>query len=487
MAPTGLNVIRAFVMVCMLGVVSCSKDGGGEQNNYGGYRPVGRAPYGGQQPYNQNYPRNPIPPDVDSGMNPNGDNKFAEDDDKDDKASDKPIDTNPPPAEILGSSEPRAVPSPSPRVSYGTIPQTPMTQAPTAQAPVFGAPSNPNPPAPYCRLLSPIDPQVRDSNITGAAAKGAPFTDGKDDSTLNYLKALIDGISDPTLKGESQKFSRSINNVFVGVNVYTRNVSARVGILTGKDQIMVRLNGTLNSQNAAQLTQVSLDRPDLVAGKFTATLWCIDENPNTCQNTIIMLEQISSDGKPCKRAYIVNRFGDAHLVVAPQDLKRYCSSNNPNFYAFGLAVDNTVAETQEFCQTGRSQERLPSFHSIGIQTWAVAAGPSFLALTLKSKSRTVRDVLTLSGFLLADFTEQSPQTFAAVGYGENVANGQPTSPSPNNLVNTLSSVSLLENSGKGDLQVNLTFKGSPAQQLQLVFRTLVYETRLRPVSDVVHP
>ncbi len=221
---------------------------------------------------------------------------------------------------------------------------------------------------------------------------------------------------------------------------------------------------------------------------FSAVVTCADLHIG-CQNAVIRLQQHGQSGRVRRAAYIVHRWGDAHVTISDKDLNHYNQIENSNYRQFAQYLSNTAnnaclailasvqsgarqmpecAQRRLIAQCGRKQWRTPGAKVFDFRSWAVAYGRSGFEFAMIDQN-TSQDLeaageprLRVRGPLIA--SNQLPmwnRPLNVQGYG---AEG-------------IENVALVSNDGGGNLNLQVDFKGQTKTYTRVSITTLIEDTR----------
>ena len=296
---------------------------------------------------------------------------------------------------------------------------------------------------------------------TGAVdVKRRAFSDSSIDTLLPILKAEVDNLPDQ-LREDSEAFSLAIRSVSVEANERNRKVIAEI-IFSGPDgPVSAKFIGGLDVNNRA----IMEEHPDTAGDEFIfkATVACVDDNDESCENTVIRIDQYTNGNEICKTAYAVHRMGNVHVQFNMRDFARYKNSENPMLKDFVHYLKNThdaVQKVNACRRTGRTDCKTvpmlaPAAAEVEFRSFAVAYGQSAFTLTFWS-IRTVKqqdeDVLILSGPLMLSDDVSSTKTDLGIGGFMRQTNGTITN-DQGKYEGYFSRANLLTNDGNGNLTV----------------------------------
>lgn len=236
------------------------------------------------------------------------------------------------------------------------------------------------------------------------------FTDGKSDGLMAYaienFKKIgtgktIGGGYYPDVKERSLELAGKISDVKLDIDAYTTaSVRLEIEFVDGNASTPVKtlFEGKLDGNRVSNLKQINIKGDkDL---KFSAILFCADQDGG-CQNAVIQVWQ-TKQNKICRMAYIVHRFGDAHLTMSESDRLHYLGSENTNHqrlseYLSNTAYNSCVVNSKRtdipnrlkqhllaYCDEG--YKKLPAAKTIGYKTWAAAKGASGFRLIFSDEA-----------------------------------------------------------------------------------------------------
>lgn len=249
-------------------------------------------------------------------------------------------------------------------------------------------------------------------NAQNKPVGGYFFTDGKSDGLMANLVDHFNKIPQgkmvttdyhPDVFSESLNLASRISNVQMDVDIYeTSSFKLQIEFVDGPSSQPVRTQffGKFDAQRRARLVQ-----QDIVGDKdlkFDGIVECMDLDGG-CQNVRIRVRQIK-DGKVCRIAHLLYRFGDAHITMSESDRLHYQGVNNRSYQLMAEYLSNTAYNsclvnkrrkdipnrlTQHllaYCGDARSHVKIPAADSIGLQVWAVAYGAAGFRVILKDKT-----------------------------------------------------------------------------------------------------
>ncbi|MCC7404228.1 MAG: hypothetical protein IT288_07510 [Bdellovibrionales bacterium] len=302
---------------------------------------------------------------------------------------------------------------------------------------------------------------------TGAADQlRRAFSDSRVDTLLPILKAEVDKLPEK-VRRDSESFALAIRSVSVEANEGNRRLVAEIIFDGPQGPVSAKFRGHLDVNNRAKLEEDASTAGDEFV--FKATVVCLDANMESCENTVIRIDQYTNTNELCKVAFAVHRMGNVHVQFPMQDYNRSRNSLNSAYKEFMLYMKNThdaVRAVNACRQSGSSSctpapMRAPGANDVEFRSFAVAYGRSAFTLTFWSVTTPVnpeQDVLVISGpLMLADDARDYQENLDVGGFLREV-NGRVTS-NQGKFETNISRVKLLSNDGNGNMVLRVHIKG----------------------------
>lgn len=342
-------------------------------------------------------------------------------------------------------------------------------------------------------ILKPGDPMIRPQNETGAdSVLGASFTDSKEDEVMTYFRNVMKDLPETDdFREQSYQLAKRISLVDVAVRLQERQVSLVVEI---KDEKMVQLKdggqrvgetknlrlefkGFLNGNTHAVMKLVKTSDKSY---EFAAVVYCIDKS-NTCNNTIVELVQ-ARNGRPCKQAFAVHRFGKIYTSADNESLGRFrTGSMNPQFVTFMEVVNNTIIANDLIHQGMPQNAPSPKFDAAGMRAFSVVEGSAFFNLlyrtstsyTAGASNEVLQEHMVIAGPLLPS---EDKDLAISSKYKLLSTNEVQSDPYRTGLAGKIAHAKLIGNNGRGNLAIYIEFASTPFETATLNILSLAYDT-----------
>jgi hypothetical protein len=363
------------------------------------------------------------------------------------------------------------------------------------------------------------------TNTTGGTdANNSPYSDAYDDQFLGMLRTQMDNLTLPPgsapgytvdiFKSRSMDLAKSIKNIWFFTN-RNRNSKAIVEFVDQDTQNAVHLTfqGPLSASQVGTLPLIRSLSTDIPLGQtFNLTVVCVDNSPLTCQSAVLILEQLNAQTLvPCKRAYAIHRYGDAHFRINSQSIidQGPMSSGPYNIFLDYLTkticfADGILYRDNNYQQvwnaaTAKCNAGLhsyPAMEALGLRNWAVAYGDAEFSVVMKETTNVdnsaaandvgsyMRDVTVFNGPMKAPggnngFVGMSPITLRYFSYLENKNNPDEepqfdSSTGYGGFAQYFRDVLLTYNNGKGVIALHFDFSESESLNMDII--SLVYQT-----------
>lgn len=342
----------------------------------------------------------------------------------------------------------------------------------------------------------------------GESPRGYRYTDSHDDSVMAVLaEDFRRRVTGCRIK-PSLELAQRISNVDVYTDIYDK-AEARVSIelydgsIKGKERsqkqkIVIHMMGSFGGKMTATRQPlvdgsgkpiVNLVQTNKAKGglKFRGYLGCLDADFG-CQTTVIVVEQLTKEGKVCRTAFAIHRHGNAHVTIHPNDREYGRGHRNRNYAQFANYLGNTVDAAcvqilrdiesdarrgMPQCAIKRMKQecgglpiREPYARIAGLKTWSVLYG------TAKFKF-FMDDVITVEG----------PLVYSKV---------RPILESQKIYVSGIAGVKrgyLVNNDGAGQLNLGLKFSGQPEGMMRITVSSILKDSifgseRMKLVKNV---
>jgi hypothetical protein len=332
--------------------------------------------------------------------------------------------------------------------------------------------------------------EVSDDNLMKCdPGTGYVFTDSRQDALMALAVDRFNKIPNALQHG-SRELAESLRDFKVSADIYkTGKVKLQFAIATGKDKYETfTLKGTMSNWRGKDRTDVTLGKVKKAGMTFSAVLTCADLQIG-CQNAIVRLQQHGRSGKVKRAAYIVHRWGDAHVTISDKDLKHYNQIESDNYRAFAKYMSNTAnnnclvilgevqngtrqmpecAQRRLLAQCGRKQWESNAAKVFDFRSWAAAYGRSGFEFAMIDQGG------------LYDFEAQSEPRLRIRG-PLIASNSLPVWGRPLNVDGSaaagISNVALVSNDGGGNLNLQVDFKGQTKSYTRVSITTLIEDNR----------
>ncbi|MGE0764605.1 MAG: hypothetical protein AB7N80_15120, partial [Bdellovibrionales bacterium] len=323
--------------------------------------------------------------------------------------------------------------------------------------------------------------------------RGQAYTDNKDDSIMAVLVHRMNNM-DSALRADSEQLAQAVSrvNLIIDRQVVSLDLSFQF-----EDRVVeATFSGYLNNRHAStNLTQRSGSE------QFNVHMLCADAQVSQnvlCRNAILTIDQLK-DGQVCRRIYAVHRWmfdkvGDGHFTLSKEDFelstkiyeedkaiqkaqkenKKYEKElvvKNRALRAFLRLVGNTIHYNRVFIHnepvrlaSGENTQlaRTPRLGFLGVRSWAVAYGPSFVEITMNKAKAGGNGALSDSTRFFGLLTKPRMPGELATDLNRE---GEYSTPQIDDryderLAQTIQKAALLDNDGRGNLALNLEFKDS---------------------------
>lgn len=314
--------------------------------------------------------------------------------------------------------------------------------------------------------------------------RGYLYTDSRQDDLMSRAVKLSNRLPD-RIQAASRQFARAIGNIKLHVDLKN---SKRVKLLVAVE----RRDGEYDQFVLQGRLGERLNRISVNGRKFSGVVVCGDRR--ACQNALIRIEELGSGNRVKRAAYVVHRWGDAHVTISDKDLKRFHSIENENHAALAELLSNTAVNTclavledvrsgarpmprcaverlQSIC--GGKRPRSPSAEAFDFRSWAVAYGRSGFDFALLDQG---------APYGLYDFTDQQAQVLS-IGGALVISNKRPMLDKPllvdGFFADRIKNVWLMTNDGGGNLNLQVEFAGKPQSQTRVSLTTLIADSEFR--------
>lgn len=318
---------------------------------------------------------------------------------------------------------------------------------------------------------------------------GHVFTDSRQDALMALAVERFNKIPSALQIG-SRELADSIRDLKVSADIYkTGKVKVQFAIATGPDKYETfTLKGTLQNWRGKNRADVNLAKVKKAGLTFSGVLTCADLHIG-CKNSIVRVQQHGRSGKVKRAAYIVHRWGDAHVTISDKDLNHYNQIDSDNYRAFAKYMSNTAnnnclvilgevqngnrqmpecAQRRLLAQCGRKQWDSNAAKFFDFRSFAVAYGRSGFEFAIIDQDG------------LYDFEAQSEPRLRIRGPLV-ASNALPTWGRPLNVDGThssgISNVALVSNDGGGNLNLQVDFKGQSKSYTRVSVTTLIEDNR----------
>lgn len=317
-------------------------------------------------------------------------------------------------------------------------------------------------------------------STTGVVDKGEIYIDSQFDSILSGLKKVIDGFKPESYKTDSIRLAMAINALKLRKDPETGqlflNILFEGPAQNGSPSSLIRavFTGQLGPNKTAFMQETNETNGDQFP--FTATVVCIDTSPQTCENTIIRIDQYANLNTICKTTFVIHRIGKVHVTFDESDYLSSLHSQNLYYQYFMQYLKNTHDAVQKelaclyngSTQCGTPLMELPGSSDVQLETWAAAYGRSRFVLYVLSavtNGDPIQDQLILDGPLVAADVFNNPQPHGPLqvqfhGRRRNLDVQDHTRNIVDNrgrLATYLSQALLLKTNGFGDIDIQLNF------------------------------
>jgi hypothetical protein len=334
-------------------------------------------------------------------------------------------------------------------------------------------------------------PQSKISKVYtgGVSESGYKFTDGKSDGLMAFAVKQFDQLNMATkdqvhadVREESRKLAEKIMEVNLVVDTYsTSSLKLEVKFADGdvSNPVKVLFHGKLDAQRQSVLSQVNIaGDKDL---KFSADVICMDQDGG-CQNAIIRMAQWK-DGKICRVANVVHRFGDAHMTMSESDRLHYSASPSLNYQRLAEYLSNTSYNaclankgrkdvpnrlTQHllaYCGDGKGK-KLPAAKTIGLKTWSAAYGASEFKIYLTDEAHWTGYNTGAASAICGPLVHADQKNPI---YSNKLSKAGSLSP-------YIKSAHLVNNDGGGNLNILLRTSGNDESELRLSITSMIRNT-----------
>jgi hypothetical protein len=316
---------------------------------------------------------------------------------------------------------------------------------------------------------------------------GYIFTDSRQDSLMAVAVERFNKIPESAQIG-SRELAENIRDFKVTSDPYqTGEVKVQFALLVGEEKYETFvLKGRMREWRGKNRTDVNLRKVTKAGLTFSGVLTCADLQIG-CKNSLIRLHQHGRSGKIKRAAYIVHRWGDAHVTISDKDLNHFNQIESRNYRDFAQFLSNTAnnaclsilgdvqtgkrqmpecAQRRLLAQCGRKQWQSPAAKVFDFRGWAVAYGRSGFEFNMIEsgaydfeKKDNVR--LSIRGPLIA--SNQLPMWGRPLKVDGSHAEG-------------ISNVALVSNDGGGNLNLQVDFKGESKSFTRISLTTLIEDT-----------
>ncbi|MCB0385010.1 MAG: PT domain-containing protein [Bdellovibrionales bacterium] len=292
------------------------------------------------------------------------------------------------------------------------------------------------------------------------------FSDSRVDTLLPILKAEVDKLPEE-LRTASESFALAIRSLSVEANEGSRKVFAEIIFDGPTGPVSAKFRGHLDVNNRAVMEEAAETSGDEFI--FKANVVCLDANMESCENTVVRIDQYTDRGELCKTALAVHRIGNVHVQFPMRDYQKSLKSMNEDYKEFMLYMKNTHDAVQAInaCrQTGNANcmpppMRAPGANDVEFRSFAVAYGRSAFTLTFWSVTtidKPEQDVLVISGPLMLADDARDYQANLGVGGFLRETTGRVTN-DQGKFESSISRVKLLSNDGNGNMVLQVHLKG----------------------------
>ncbi|MCB0363941.1 MAG: PT domain-containing protein [Bdellovibrionaceae bacterium] len=319
---------------------------------------------------------------------------------------------------------------------------------------------------------------------TGAAdERRRAFSDSRVDTLLPILKGEVDKLPED-LRTASESFALAIRSVSIEANEGNRKVFAEIIFDGPAGPVSAKFRGHLDVNNRAVMDESAETSGDDFV--FKASVVCLDANMESCENTVIRIDQFTKSGEICKTAFAVHRIGNVHVQFPMRDYQKSLKSMNDEYKEFMLYMKNTHDAVQAInaCRMSGNNNcmpppmRAPGANDVEFRSFAVAYGRSAFTLTFWSVTtieKPEQDVLVISGpLMLADDARDYQANLGVNGFLRETT-GRVTN-DQGKFENYISRVKLLSNDGNGNMVLQVHLKGV-AENTLLTITSEILEAR----------
>ncbi|MGE3683046.1 MAG: hypothetical protein AB7G93_15085 [Bdellovibrionales bacterium] len=345
---------------------------------------------------------------------------------------------------------------------------------------------------------------------------GYSFTDSRRDGLMNMIFGWIKSLS-PEMDKASRDLAPRISDVFVYTDIHTTQEIQLQFELRGNSgrSVPVVLNGRFPDSNPKSRVDVPLVQQESGPSRlrFSGRLTCADKNYG-CQSVVVRLHQLSPSGDVSAVAFLIHRWGPAHITISEQDQFYFDQHENPAHRRFAKYLANSVhnsclAKLHAFAKGTRSltkcayerlrsecegqPARLPAAADVGLRAWSVAYGRSAFEVEFIHNDQygLVDRELNPSGSLVIKGPLVHSRERPMWPHKLEVFDDKRLTPPPLQFADSIGAAYLVANDGGGNLNFQIEFRGGPSSHLRLSVSPNLQDTRStpprRPPRDAPEP